>query len=134
MLSKKCQYALHALKFMSQQPPDTLLKIQMIADSQRIPKKFLEVILYDLKVARILDSRTGKFGGYLMARHPSEISVLEVIRIIDGAVAMLPCVSLNFYRSCGRCKDETTCGLNSIFSSVRDETLRILSTTSISNL
>jgi Rrf2 family protein len=134
MLSKKCQYALHALKFLAQQPSDKLLTIQDIADSERIPKKFLEVILCDLKIAGILDSKKGKYGGYYMNRNPSDVSVLEVIRIVDGAVAMLPCVSLNFYQSCGRCEDETTCGINAVFSKVRDETLKILSTTSIAGL
>jgi Rrf2 family protein len=134
MLSKKCQYALHALKFMASQPGDRLLTIQDIASHENIPKKFLEAILAELKVDGILSSRMGKKGGYYMDRSPAEVTVLEVVRIIDGAVAMLPCVSLNFYKTCGRCSDESVCSINALFSNVRDETIKILSTTTISTL
>ncbi len=134
MLSKKCQYALHALKFIAQHPVDKILTIREIADAENIPKKFLEVIMHDLKMAGILSSKKGNIGGYHFIRDPSQVTLLEVIRIIDGAVAMLPCVSLNYYESCGFCEDESTCGINAVFSKVRDETLKILSTTMISDL
>lgn len=134
MLSKKCQYALHALKYIASAPTHTRHTIQEIADAENIPKKFLEVILYDLKSSGILTSRRGKDGGYYLNREATSVSVLEVIRIIDGAVAMVPCVSLNFYESCGRCSDESTCGINALFGKVRDEMIKILSVTSISDL
>ena len=134
MLSKKCQYALHALKYIVSQPPDSLITIKEIADGENIPKKFLEAILADLKVAGILASKQGKFGGYYLNRDPKKVSILEVIREIDGTVAMLPCVSLNFYSSCGRCDNEETCKIKAIFSKVRDETLKVLSKTTIKDL
>jgi len=134
MLSKKCQYALHALLYMVEREPTDRMTIQGIAEGKNIPKKFLEVILYDLQKAGILGSKKGKFGGYYLKRDPVEVSVLEVVRLMDGAVAMLPCVSLNFYKSCGRCEDETTCGINKLFSAVRDETLKILSATTLAEL
>jgi Rrf2 family protein len=134
MLSKKCQYALHALKYIANQPSDSLVTIKEIAEGENIPKKFLEAILADLKLGGILASKQGKFGGYYLNRDPKKISILEVIRKIDGAVAMLPCVSLNFYSSCGRCDNEETCKIKEIFSKVRDETLKVLSKTTVKDL
>jgi Rrf2 family protein len=134
MLSKKCQYALHALLYMVEHEQMDRLTIQQIADQKNIPKKFLETILMDLKTAGVLGSKKGKMGGYYFKKKPADVSVLEVIRLMDGAVAMLPCVSLNFYESCGRCDDETTCSINKLFSSVRDETLKILSSHSLADL
>lgn len=110
------------------------LTIQEIADKKNIPKKFLETILMDLKTAGVLGSKKGKLGGYYLMRKPADVSVLEIVRLMDGAVAMLPCVSLNFYESCGRCEDESTCSINKLFSAVRDETLKILSTNSLADL
>ena len=127
MLSKKCQYALHALIYIVEHENSDRLTIQEIADKKNIPKKFLEGILVDLKNAGIVGSKKGKVGGYY-------VSVLEIIRLIDGAVAMLPCVSLNFYESCGRCEDEATCRVNKLFSAVRDETLKILSGNTLADL
>jgi len=134
MLSKKCQYALHALLFLAHHEDSDRVTIQAIAEKKNIPKKFLENILMDLKNGGILGSKKGKFGGYYLKRKASEVNVLEVIRLIDGAVAMLPCVSLNYYQSCGRCEDEANCSINKLFSSVRDETLKILSGCSLENL
>jgi Rrf2 family protein len=134
MLSKKCLYALHALKYIASHPKDELLTIQKIATAENIPKKFLEVILCNLKAANIVASKKGKTGGYHLARAAEDVNILEVVRTIDGAVAMLPCVSLNFYESCGRCKEESTCGINAVFRRVRDETLKILSAAKVSDL
>lgn len=134
MLSKKCQYALHALIYIVEHEDSERLTIQEIADRKNIPKKFLEGILVDLKNAGIVGSKKGKFGGYYMMKRPENVSVLEIIRLIDGAVAMLPCVSLNFYESCGRCDDEATCRVNKLFSAVRDETLKILSGNTLADL
>lgn len=134
MLSKKCQYALHALIYIVEHEDSDRLTIQEIADKKNIPKKFLEGILVDLKNAGIVGSKKGKFGGYYMMKRPENVSVLEIIRLIDGAVAMLPCVSLNFYESCGRCEDETTCRVNKLFSAVRDETLKILSGNTLADM
>jgi Rrf2 family protein len=134
MLSKKCQYALHALLFLADQEGSDVVTIQEIAERKNIPKKFLEIILSELKQGGILVSRKGKMGGYSLMRKPEDISVLEVIRLIDGAVAMLPCVSLYFYQSCGRCEDETQCSINKLFSTVRDRTLEVLSSSSLADL
>jgi Rrf2 family protein len=134
MLSKKCQYALHALIYLAQQDDGTAVPIGEIAEERTIPKKFLEAILLDLKNAGILGSKKGKRGGYFLTRKPDKISIIEVIRHVDGAVAMLPCVSLNFYDSCGMCADEKTCRINHLFGQVRDATLKILYTNTVADL
>jgi Rrf2 family protein len=134
MLSKKCQYALHALQYMAEQPFGHQLTIEEIAVHKNISKKFLETILCNLKASGILASRKGKLGGYYINRPLKQVSILEVVRIIDGAVVMLPCVSLNFYESCGGCEDESVCSINAVFKQVRDETLKILSANTLEDL
>jgi len=134
MLSKKCQYALHALIYLAEQVEGTAVTIGEIATEKAIPKKFLEAILLDLKNAGILGSKKGKSGGYFLLKDPKRISIIEVIREVDGAVAMLPCVSLNFYDSCGMCADEKTCKINNLFGQVRDATLKILYSNTVADL
>lgn len=134
MLSKKCQYALHALTYLADVKEDESVTIGEIADARHIPKKFLEAILLDLKNAGILGSKKGKSGGYYLIKPANKISIIEVIRHVDGAVAMLPCVSLNFYDSCGMCEDEKTCRINHLFGQVRDATLKILTTSTVADL
>ena len=134
MLSRKCQYALHALIYLADVDEGSSVTIGEIAIKKSIPKKFLEAILLDLKNAGILGSKKGKSGGYYLIKKSDQISIIEVIRHIDGAVAMLPCVSLNFYDSCGMCDNEKTCRINHLFGQVRDATLKILTTNSIADL
>ena len=134
MLSRKCQYALHALIYLADVDEGSSVTIGEIAIEKNIPKKFLEAILLDLKNAGILGSKKGKSGGYYLIKKSNQISIIEVIRHIDGAVAMLPCVSLNFYDSCGMCDDEKTCRINHLFGQVRDATLKILTTNTIADL
>lgn len=134
MLSKKCQYALHALIYLAEHDGGAAVTIGEIATEKKIPKKFLEAILLDLRKAGVLGSKKGKSGGYFLLKKPDEISIIEVIRHVDGAVAMLPCVSLNFYDSCGMCADEKTCAINHLFGQVRDATLKILYSNSVADL
>ncbi len=134
MLSKKCQYALHALIYLGQHQDSGLIYISEIAEAKKIPKKFLEAILLDLKNTNILGSKKGKGGGYYLKRKPQDIAILQVVRAIDGAVSMLPCVSLNFYETCGICENEKQCTINHLFSQVRDETLKILSKNTLADL
>jgi Rrf2 family protein len=134
MLSMKCQYALHALVYIAEADPASLVNIRQIAERKNIPKKFLENILMELKNGGFIASKKGKWGGYHLNKPAEEIQILQVIRLIDGAVAMLPCVSLNFYQSCGRCEDEANCAINRVFSMVRDQTLKILSTHTLKDL
>ena len=89
MISKKCKYAIHALVYMGKEPQEKFL-IKDVSVACRIPKKFLEAILLDLKRAGILGSKQGKGGGYFMRRQPSEVNLAEVVRLFDGAIAAVP--------------------------------------------
>ena len=108
--------------------------IASLAQSQRIPKKFLELILLELRNAGILGSKKGKGGGYFLARSPASVSIGEVIRILDGPFAPVPCVSQSAYRTCEECKDEATCGIRAVMQNVRDATSQILDHESLANL
>jgi Rrf2 family protein len=134
MLSRKCQYALHALTYLADLKEEESVTIGEIAKAKNIPKKFLEAILLDLKNAGILGSKKGKAGGYYLIKPANQVPIIEVIRHIDGAVAMLPCVSLNFYDSCGMCENEHVCRINHLFGQVRDATLKILATNTVADL
>jgi Rrf2 family protein len=104
-----------------------------IAERKKIPLKFLESILLELKKAGILNSKKGKGGGYYFNTEPTTISLASVMRLIEGPIALLPCVSLNFYEKCGDC-NEKKCGLNKIMAKVRDKTLSILENQTIADL
>jgi Rrf2 family protein len=126
MLSKKCKYAIHALVYLAERYQKGPVHIQEIAEQQRIPKKFLEAILLELRNAKILHSKKGKGGGYYLYKRPEDVNLIDIIRQIDGAISLLPCVSLNYYEPCEECQDEVTCGIRHAFLSVRDESLRVL--------
>ena len=125
MLSKKTQYALKALGYLANKYGQGPVLIAEIAEKKKIPLKFLENILLKLKQQGILMSKKGKGGGYLLALPPKKITIATAIRLVDGPIALLPCVSLNFYQKCKDCK-ESVCGLNKIFLLTRDATLKIL--------
>jgi len=134
MLSKKTKYAIKALVALGKninQPP---MQISKIAEEEHIPKKFLEQILLDLRNAGFLYSKKGAGGGYSLNKKPEDIYLVQILRLTDGPVAMLPCASLNFYHKCDECTDEVTCGIRSAFIDVRDATLKILGETSIADI
>lgn len=134
MLSKKSKYAIHALVYLAERYGKGPVQIGEIAETQHIPKKFLEAILLELRNAKILHSKKGKGGGYYLYKKPEEVNLTEVIRLMNGAIALLPCVSLNYYESCEECIDEKTCTIRSTFMSVRDETLRVLTESNLAVL
>lgn len=134
MLSKKCKYAIHALVYLAERYQAGPVHIQEIAEHQRIPKKFLEAILLELRNAKILHSKKGKGGGYYLYKRPEDVHLIDVIRLMDGAIALLPCVSLNYYEPCEECKDEKTCGIRDTFVGVRDQTLKILQESSLDKI
>jgi Rrf2 family protein len=125
MLSKKAQYAIKALSYLSERYEQGPVLIGEISEKQQIPLKFLERILLDLNKAGVLSSKKGKGGGYFLAGPPESVSLARVIRIVDGPIALLPCVSLHFYQKCEAC-DEQTCRLNVVFADVRDAVLSVL--------
>lgn len=134
MLSKKTKYAIKALVALGKNLDLPPMQISRIAEEERIPKKFLEQILLDLRNAGFLYSKKGAGGGYSLNKKPEDIYLVQILRLTDGPVAMLPCASLNFYHKCDECKDEITCGIRSAFIDVRDATLKILGETSIADL
>jgi len=134
MISNKCKYAIKALTYIARNSDSN--KSVMTADiarEQNIPRKFLEIILRDLRNNRILESRRGKDGGFRLLRPAEEINLTEIMRIIDGPIAMLPCVSLNYYRSCDECEEEF-CEIKGVFEQVRDRTLEVLNGKTIKSL
>ena len=133
MLSKKSQYAFKALTYLSERYDKGPVLISEIAKKKKIPLKFLENILLELKKADILDSKKGKGGGYFLKTHPSKVKVATVVRLINGPIAMLPCVSLYFYERCKNC-DEKHCGLHDMMIKVRDANLKILESRTVADI
>jgi Rrf2 family protein len=126
MLSKKTQYALRALTHLALNYGNEPVRISTIAAEQKIPLKFLENILVELKNADMLESKKGKGGGYVLKMSPKKITLATVIRVINGPIALMPCASLNFYEKCTDCFDEETCGIRKMMIITRDATLKIL--------
>ena len=134
MLSKKSKYALRALMALSQKKEDKPVLIAELARQEKIPKKFLELILLELKNKGILQSKKGKGGGYFLGRKPEEVSLGEVVRALDGPLAPLPCASQTAYRKCDECADESTCGIRAVMREVRDATAAILDQETIADM
>jgi Rrf2 family protein len=133
MLNKKTQYAIKALIFLAEQEQSTPVLIADIAKKKKIPLKFLENILLELKKEGILESKKGKGGGYFLKIPANKIPIADIIRKIDGPIAMLPCASLYFYERCKNC-DEKNCGLHDIMIEVRDANLKILENKTVADL
>ena len=127
MMSKKCKYALKALIRLGKEYGGGNLLTDDIARSEHIPKKFLEQILLDLKHAGYVRSKQGSKGGYRLVQEPSQITLAEIHRLFDGAIALVPCVSQKFYESCDDCPDEKSCRLKKVFIDVREKTYDLLS-------
>lgn len=126
MLSKKTKYAINALIYLAKKPPKQPVLISEIAEKERIPKKFLETILLDMRNAGILNSKKGKGGGYYLIKKPEEVNLAEIIRYFDGAIGLLPCVTHKYYEKCDECVDENTCGIRMAFLQIRNETVELL--------
>jgi len=133
MLNKKTQYAIKSLIFLAEHEPYTPVLISDIASKKKIPLKFLENILLELKKEGILESKKGKGGGYFLKIPANKIPLADIIRKIDGPIAMLPCASLYFYERCQNC-DEQNCGLHDIMIEVRDANLKILENKTVADL
>jgi Rrf2 family protein len=134
MLSMKAKYGLRAMSVLAREYGRGPVLIADLATKERIPRKFLELILLDLKRKGILRSKKGKGGGYLLSRPPADVSIGELVRALDGPLALLPCVSQTAYRRCDECIDEMTCGIRSVMKEVRDRTAEILDGTSLEDL
>ncbi len=133
-LSRKARYALRALYALSAEEARGPVLIADLAEREKIPHKFLETILLELKNAGVLKSKKGKGGGYSLARSPEQITMGQVIRIIDGPLAPIPCASERAFVRCEECVDETTCGTRQVMKKVRDAIAAILDGTTLADV
>lgn len=134
VISKKTKYGFKALGYLARKGQGSQAVISEIAEAEHIPRKFLEAILLELKNHGMLGSRLGKGGGYYFKQDPAEISLASIYRLLEGPIAMLPCVSLNYYERCTDCHNEEACSLNKVMIEVRDRTLSVLEHRSVADL
>ena len=134
MISMRAKYALKALIYLAKTKDQGPVLIGEIAESQKLPRKFLEQILLELKNLRVLKSKQGKSGGYTLAQDPKKIAVGRIVRTFNGPLALVPCVSATAFEKCGECLDFENCGIRRIMKKVRDVTADILDGTSLETL
>ena len=136
MISKKTKYALKALTGLAAANSHSGAPVltSRLAEGQRIPRKFLEQILLELKRDGFVKSKMGKKGGYFLAKPAEKIKLGSVIRLFEGPLAPLPCLSKSSYERCEECADEAHCGLRLVFREVHENTLNILDNTSLQDM
>jgi Rrf2 family protein len=134
MISKKTKYALNALVHLAKRRDEGPVLISQIAGTENIPQKFLEAILLDMRNAGFLRSKKGKGGGYYMHKDPEEINIADIMRLFDGPIALLPCVTHQYYEKCEECVDETTCGIRDVFAELRNETVKLLKASTVAEI
>lgn len=134
VITMKAKYALKALSCLASAPPGEPLLIADIAESEAIPKKFLEAILAELKQHGLLRSRKGRGGGYFLAKPPDQVTVASVLRVIDGPIAPVPCLSRTAYRRCDGCKDEATCTVRLVLKDAHSASVSVLEHTTIADM
>lgn len=134
MLSSKSKYALRALLLLTSEWERGPILVSELAVRERIPRKFLEAILVQLKRRGILRSRKGRGGGYALGRSPAQITIGEIVRVLDGPLAPVPCVSKTAYVQCRDCPDEDACGIRIVMQRVRDATADILDGTTLADV
>lgn len=130
-MSKKCKYALKALVYLAKHQEEGHIQTLRIAEGENLPKKFLEQILLDLKNAGYVGSQQGYKGGYYLKKSPSEITVADIFRLFDGAIALVPCVAHTRYEKCDDCEDEETCTIKREFAIIRERTREVMKSTTI---
>ncbi|GFO53981.1 Rrf2 family transcriptional regulator [Geomonas sp. Red276] len=133
MISKKTKYGLKALIYLARQYDRGPILIADLARDENIPKKFLEAILLALKNSGILQSKKGKGGGYYLGKHPKEVTFGQAIRVMEGPLAPVPCVSETSYAKCRECGNESTCGIRLVMKDVRDAMAKILDNTTLAD-
>lgn len=134
MLSHKAKYALRALLMLARRNGDDLLQVAEIAEVENVPRKFLEAILGELAKDGILASQRGKGGGYRLARPADTITFGQIVRLIDGPLAPVPCASVTRYRRCNDCPDERTCAIRHVMRRVRDAMADVLDRTTLADV
>jgi Rrf2 family protein len=131
MIAQKTRYALRSLLFLAEEQEGAPVQLSRIAETQRVPPKYLELIMLDLKKAGLVKSARGPKGGYRLARASNEISFGEVVRTMEGPIALVSCASVNFYAPCGDCQDEATCAIRRAFAILRDQSTSVLDSISL---
>jgi Rrf2 family protein len=134
MITMKTRYALKALCLLAATPPGEPVLIADIAAKEGIPRKFLELILAELKQHGILQSRKGRGGGYLLAKKPEAISLASILRVLDGPIAPVPCLSRTAYQRCAECRDEATCGVRLVLKEAHDASVSVLEKTTLADM
>nr|WP_321235822.1 Rrf2 family transcriptional regulator [uncultured Psychroserpens sp.] len=134
MLSKKTKYGIKALTFLARQDSSKPVSIATISKSENISVKFLESILLTLKKNGILGSKKGIGGGYYLLKNPKDVPMTTVMRILEGPIAMVPCVSLNYYEKCDDCPDEDKCAVHRLMIQIRDNSLKVFRNTTLADL
>ncbi len=133
MLSQKAKYALKALAYLAQNGQNGPVLMSIISTEKNIPIRFLENIFHELKKEGYLISYRGRQGGYALAKPANEITAAQILRVVSGPIALLPCASINFYRSCDDCH-EGTCGLRKLVTETRDAVLKIMENRTLNDL
>jgi len=133
MLSRKAKYALRALSVLALAEP-AQLQARRIAGEAKVPEKFLETILVELRNAGIVSSRRGTIGGHSLAKPADQIMVGDIVRIIDGPIAPIRCASVTAYQPCADCIDPQTCALRDLMGDVRDAMSDIIDKRSLREL
>ena len=131
MIAQKTRYALRSLLFLAEEAGGAPVQLGRIAETQRIPPNYLELIMLDLKKAGIVKSARGPKGGYRLAREATQISFGEIVRTLEGPIALVSCASVNFYAPCGDCHDEATCAIRRAFAILRDQSTTVLDSISL---
>jgi Rrf2 family protein len=126
MLAQRTRYALRSLLYLAEEQDGHPVQLARIAETQRVPPKYLELIMLDLKKAGLVRSTRGPRGGYRLARGPEEISFGQIVRVMEGPIALVSCASVNFYAPCGDCRDEASCAIRKAFAILRDQTTSYL--------
>lgn len=134
MITMKAKYALKALAQLALAVPDEPVLIADIAEREEIPKKFLEAILAELKQHGFVRSRKGRGGGYLLAKPPDSISLAAILRVLDGPIAPVPCLSRTAYRRCDGCKDEATCSVRQVLRDAYAASVEVLERTTLADV
>lgn len=134
MISKRSKYALNALRVLAHAQEEGPLNAALLAQRAHVPAKFLEAILLDLRKAGIISSRKGRGGGHVLRKRPADITTAEVLRLFDGAIALVPCATYNYYERCEECEDEAVCGIRDVFRQVRAETVRMLKDATLADI
>ena len=126
MITQKTRYALRSLLFLAEEQGGAPVQLGRIAETQRVPPKYLELIMLDLKKGGLVKSARGPKGGYQLAKPAEQISFGEIVRSMEGPIALVSCASVNFYAPCGDCHDEATCAIRRAFTILRDQSTAVL--------